>query len=57
MTRFSKVIYDSSTETVEIGPALLFEDVYDALAPYNRSVAGGRIAGIGVGGLLLGGGE
>ena len=57
MTRFSEVIYDPSTETVEIGPGLRFGDVYDALAPYNRSVAGGRTGGTGVGGLLLGGGE
>ncbi len=57
MTRFNEVIYDSSTETVKIGPGLRFEDVYDTLAPYNRSITGGRISGIGVGGLLLGGGE
>jgi FAD/FMN-containing dehydrogenase len=57
MTRFGEVIYDSSTETVEIGSGLLFEDVYEALAPYNRSVAGARLVGVGVGGLLLGGGE
>ncbi|KAF8344646.1 FAD dependent oxidoreductase [Amanita rubescens] len=56
MTRFNEVIYDSSTEMVKIGPGLRFEDVYDALAPYNRSITGGRISGIGVGGLLLGGG-
>ena len=57
MIHFSEVIYVSSTETVEIGSGLVFDEVYDALAPYNRSVAGGRLAGIGVGGLLLGGGE
>ncbi|KAF8332476.1 FAD dependent oxidoreductase [Amanita rubescens] len=56
MTRFNEVIYDSSTEMVKIGPGLRFEDVYDALEPYNRSIAGGRVSGIGVGGLLLGGG-
>jgi hypothetical protein len=57
MTWFNKIIYDSSTKTVEFGSGLLFDDVYDALAPYNRSVAGGRVVGIGVGGFLLGGGE
>ncbi|KAF8736610.1 hypothetical protein AX14_014265, partial [Amanita brunnescens Koide BX004] len=55
MTQFNEIIYDSSTETVEFGSGLFFDDVYDALAPYNRSVAGARIVGIGVGGLLLGG--
>ena len=57
LTRFNEVNYDSSTETVEFGPGLLFGDVYNALAPYNRSVAGARISGVGVGGFLLGGGE
>jgi FAD/FMN-containing dehydrogenase len=57
MTRFNEVVYDSSTETVEIGSGLIFDEVYEALAPYNRSIAGGRVAGIGVGGFLLGGGE
>jgi len=57
MTRFNEVVYDSSTETVQFGSGLIFDDVYNALAPYNRSVAGGRVAGIGVGGFLLGGGE
>ncbi|KAF8319537.1 FAD-binding domain-containing protein [Amanita rubescens] len=56
LTRFNEVVYDSSTETVEFGSGLLFDNVYDALAPYNRSVAGARVAGIGVGGFLLGGG-
>ena len=48
MTQFNEIIYDSSTETVEFGSGLFFDDVYDALAPYNRSVAGARIVGIGV---------
>ena len=57
MTRFNEVVYDSSAETVEFGSGLVFDDVYNALAPYNRSAAGGRVPGIGVGGFLLGGGE
>ena len=57
MTRFNEVNYHSLAETVELGSGLIFDDVYNALAPYNRSVAGGRVAGIGVGGFLLGGGE
>ena len=57
LTRFNEVNYDASTETVEFGSGLVFNDVYNALAPFNRSVAGSRISGIGVGGFLLGGGE
>ena len=57
LTRFNEVNYDASTETVEFGSGLVFNDVYNALAPFNRSVAGARMSGIGVGGFLLGGGE
>ena len=42
---------------MEFGSGLLFGDIYNALAPYNRSVAGARVSGVGVGGFLLGGGE
>jgi len=57
LTRFNEVRYDPLTETVEFGSGLRFNDVYNALAPYNRSVAGPRVSGVGVGGFLLGGGE
>jgi FAD/FMN-containing dehydrogenase len=57
LTRFNDINYDSSTETVEFGSGLVFDDVYNALAPYNRSVVGARVSRIGVGGFLLGGGE
>ncbi|KAF8657984.1 hypothetical protein AX14_007770 [Amanita brunnescens Koide BX004] len=56
LTRFNDINYDSSTETVEFGSGLVFDDVYNALAPYNRSVVGARVSRIGVGGFLLGGG-
>ena len=56
LSRFNEVNYDSSTETVEFGSGLAFADVYSALAPYNRSVAGARTSVVGVGGFLLGGG-
>ena len=56
MYRFNEVSCDRRTQTVKIGTGLNFDDVYAALAPYNVSVAGGRVTGIGVGGFLLGGG-
>ena len=56
LTRFNEINYDSSAETVEFGSGLRFNDVYDALAPHNRSIAGARVSGVGVGGFLLGGG-
>ncbi len=42
---------------VEIGPALTWDEVYEALAPAGMSVIGGRVSGVGVAGLTLGGGE
>lgn len=57
MYRFDKVKYDSVAEEAEIGTGLYFDEVYHALAPYNVSVAGARVTGIGVGGFVLGGGK
>jgi FAD/FMN-containing dehydrogenase len=57
MYRFNNVAYDPVSETADIGTGLIFDDVYDALAPYNVSVLGGRVSGLGVGGFALGGGE
>ncbi len=56
MTRFQNVIYHSNNQTVDVGPGLVWENVYAALDPYNVTVTGGRVTGVGVGGLVLGGG-
>ncbi|ESK81661.1 putative fad dependent oxidoreductase [Moniliophthora roreri MCA 2997] len=56
MSRFSEVEYDESTSTVKIGSGQRWDDVYTQLAPSGVSVVGGRIPGVGVGGLSLGGG-
>jgi FAD/FMN-containing dehydrogenase len=56
MNRFEKVIYHSDNQTVDVGSGLIWDDVYEALEPYNVSVVGGRISGVGVAGLALGGG-
>ncbi|KAI1363924.1 hypothetical protein F5Y08DRAFT_353982 [Xylaria arbuscula] len=42
--------------TVSVGPGATWDLVYAALDPLQRSVAGGRAAGVGVGGLSIGGG-
>ena len=39
-----------------IGISIGLDQVYKALGPYGVTVAGGRITGVGVGGLSLGGG-
>ncbi|KAG9080807.1 hypothetical protein FRC06_006138 [Ceratobasidium sp. 370] len=45
-----------SVGTVDVGPGLIWDDVYAALEPHNVTVVGGRATGIGVGGFILGGG-
>lgn len=57
MFRFSEVKYDSTTETVDIGAGLVWDDVYAALEPLGINVVGGRVTGVGVAGFTLGGGE
>ena len=56
MTRFKKVIYHPYDKTVDVGAGLIWDDVYKALEPYNVTVVGGRVSGIGVAGFTLGGG-
>ena len=57
MARFNSVIYHPSNGTVDVGTGLLWDDVYAALEPFNVTALGGRISGIGVAGLTLGGGK
>ncbi|EMD36843.1 hypothetical protein CERSUDRAFT_51643 [Gelatoporia subvermispora B] len=56
MTRFSGVTYDNTTQTVEFGSGLIWDDVYAALEPFGVNVVGGRVTGVGVAGFTLGGG-
>ncbi|KAI5120527.1 hypothetical protein M0805_004535 [Coniferiporia weirii] len=56
MARFNEVVYDASSGTADIGPGLIWDDVYSALAQYNVNVVGGRVTGVGVAGFTLGGG-
>ncbi|KAH8768287.1 hypothetical protein F5883DRAFT_494823 [Diaporthe sp. PMI_573] len=47
----------SEDETmVQVGAGASWDAVYQKLDPLGRTVAGGRVAGVGVGGLTLGGG-
>ncbi len=56
LRRFRKTIFHENNQTVDIGPGLVWDDVYKSLEPYNVSVIGGRLTGVGVGGFTLGGG-
>ncbi|KAL4071817.1 hypothetical protein J3A83DRAFT_4515316 [Scleroderma citrinum] len=56
MSKFSEVTYDPASQTAVIGAGLIWDDVYSALEPYGVNVVGGRVTGVGVAGLILGGG-
>lgn len=56
MYRFSQVDYDAATQTATIGTGLVWDQVYAGLEPHGVNVVGGRISGVGVAGLALGGG-
>ncbi|KAG7446652.1 FAD-binding domain-containing protein [Guyanagaster necrorhizus] len=56
MYLFSEVTYDPASETVVIGSGLIWDDVYESLAPHGVNVVGGRVTGVGVAGFILGGG-
>jgi hypothetical protein len=43
-------------KTVQVGAGASWDEVYRRLDPLGHTVAGGRVAGVGVGGLTLGGG-
>jgi FAD/FMN-containing dehydrogenase len=57
MSRFHDINVNSEVGTVEVGPGLTWDQVYEALEPTGVNVVGGRIPGVGVAGLTLGGGE
>lgn len=56
MNRFHSVTYDVASRTVRVGTGQIWDDVYAALEPFGVNVVGGRVTGVGVGGLTLGGG-
>jgi FAD/FMN-containing dehydrogenase len=57
MSRFSEMDHDSFSNTANIGAGLTWDDVYAALVPHGVNVLGGRVPGVGVAGLTLGGGN
>ena len=56
MSRFNTTQYDATAQTATAGTGLVWDDVYAALQPHNVAVVGGRVSGIGIAGLTLGGG-
>lgn len=56
LASLSSIDVNAADSTVSVGPAATWDAVFAKLDPLGLSVAGGRIAGVGVGGLTLGGG-
>lgn len=50
-------VFDPATETAKLGPGARWLEVYTELHKYGRAVPGGREGNVGVGGLILGGGN
>jgi FAD/FMN-containing dehydrogenase len=57
MARFRDIVLNEEEGTVEIGAGLTWTDVYSYLVPKGLNVVGGRVHGLGVGGVTLGGGR
>lgn len=56
MESFDRVTPSTDKKTVDVGPGNRWVDVYTALDSHGLGVAGGRMAPVGVPGLILGGG-
>ncbi|KAH8590934.1 hypothetical protein B0O99DRAFT_633873 [Bisporella sp. PMI_857] len=56
MSKFNNLTYDEEKEVAVIGTGMRWGEVYEQLGQYHVAVVGGRVPGVGVGGLILGGG-
>ena len=56
MSRFNGIVNDPSSGTVDVGAGLTWDQVYTTLSGSGVNVVGGRVVGVGVAGLTLGGG-
>lgn len=56
MAGMSQVVVDEHLGVARVGAGAKWGDVYGELEKTNRTVVGGRLRDVGVGGLLLGGG-
>ncbi|KAK4235969.1 bifunctional solanapyrone synthase [Achaetomium macrosporum] len=56
LSRLDAVSINADASLVSVGPGQRWGNLLAALDPYNVTVVGGRLPGLGVGGFLLGGG-
>jgi hypothetical protein len=57
MTRFTSIVLNSATRTVEVGSGVTWIQAYEALDSTGFNLIGGRVSTIGVSGLTLGGSQ
>lgn len=50
-----QVVYNPDTTNVVVGPGLKWEEIIEGIEETGRTVVGGRMGAVGVGGYLLGG--
>jgi FAD/FMN-containing dehydrogenase len=55
LAKLNEVTLSGDRKTTRVGAGNVWSDVYEVLDPLGVSVVGGREAGVGVGGLTLGG--
>lgn len=55
LSGFNEVKYEQSEQVATIGSGLTWGEVYSKLDPFSVTVVGGRVGGVGVGGLTTGG--
>ncbi|KIJ54884.1 hypothetical protein M422DRAFT_152812 [Sphaerobolus stellatus SS14] len=56
LAQFKEINYSPASSTVTVGAGNIWDDVYAKLTPLGVTVVGGRVPGVGVAGLSLGGG-
>ena len=55
MRKFRTIEYDEETQRVVLGPGLRWQDAQEGIEDTGRTVVGGRMAAVGIGGYFLGG--
>ncbi|PGH21389.1 hypothetical protein AJ80_03306 [Polytolypa hystricis UAMH7299] len=56
LREMKSVVLSEDQKMASVGGGAVFSDIYPQLVPYNRTVMGGRVPGIAVGGFTTGGG-
>lgn len=51
----NQVVYHPEDQTADIGPGLSWEEAQKGLDGTGRTIVGGRMGGVGIGGYMLGG--